>query len=745
MAPKAKVKRKQASEAFARCLSQGLEHHRAGRLDEAEKSYKSAIVLRPQDADALHYLGIIAHQRGDHERAVELIRRAARARPQAAQMYCNLGDAERAAGRPVEAEAACRRALELRADYPEARVNLGAALFQQARFSEAEAQARIALGLRPDFPAAVLLLADALREQHRIQEAETAYRQLLASAPDHGAALANLGWMLVESGRMEEGLELCRRAAAQSPDDILPQRNLARALIEYGQIDEAMQILEPAVERFPNAPDLSLLIGIAWDELGEIVEANNWLQRALELDENLLEARVRIAGLEADVDNHEAAIEILEDVLKKTPTHVPAILAKARSRLSLGDVEGAVADHREAIRLYPEAAALHAALGDTLASAGSIEAAVACQREALTLNRQCVAAYAGLLTTLRHRAGEEECRAAIGLLDAPWMTERRRAALRFGLAAYYDGKGDWEEAARQMIEANALRKAAEAKRHRTYNPDGYQALVDRIIATFTPDLFERLNAQGSQSERPVFVVGMPRSGTTLTEQIIASHPDAFGAGERPFARQSLGLLPHFLNRPQDHPLACLQAADRAALHAVAEWHLGRLAALDGGAARRAVDKMPDNYALLGWLAVLFPRARFIYCRRDPRDIALSCWITNFAEIRWANDLGHLAHRLQQHDRLMEHWRRVLPVAFLEVDYEAMVADQENQSRRLIAWLGLDWDPRCLSFYQTERLVRTASVTQVRQPIYNRSVARWRHYETMLAPVLTTLGQSSQCR
>jgi tetratricopeptide (TPR) repeat protein len=295
------------------------------------------------------------------------------------------------------------------------------------------------------------------------------------------------------------------------------------------------------------------------------------------------------------------------------------LLAKARSRLSLGDVEGAVADHREAIRLYPESAALHAALGNTLASAGDIETAVDCQRTAISLNAQCAPAYAGLLTTLRGRAGDQERDAAIALLDAPWMTDMRRSGLRFGLAAYYDGREDWDEAAQQMVEANALRKTAEA--------------------------------------------------------------------------------------------------------------------------RRVCDKMPDNYALLGWLAVLFPRARFIYCRRDPRDIALSCWVTNFAQIRWANDLDHLAHRLQQHNRLMAHWRRVLPISFLELDYEAMVADQESQSRRLIDWLGLDWDQRCLSFYKTERLVRTASVTQVRQPIYTRSIARWRHYDKMLAPLLTALDKS----
>jgi tetratricopeptide (TPR) repeat protein len=727
-----------ASKIFARRLNQALEHHRAGRLDEAEKLYKWAMVADPGEADAPHYLGVLAHQRGDHGKAVELIGRAVAARPDAPQVLCNLAEAQRAAGRPVEAEASCRRALALRADYPEALLNLAAALFQQKRFALSEAAARTALDRRPGFPGAALILADALREQRRIHDAEGAYRRVLAALPDHWAALANFGLMLVQAGRMEEGLELCRRAAAQPTDSALPAQNLGWVLLEYGRLDEAMAILEQALARAPNVPKLSLLIGMAWDELGEIVEARHWLERALQLDESLLEARVRIAGLEADIDNHQRAIEIFDSVLEIDPNRVDALVGRAKARLSLGDVDGAVADHREAIRLHPESAALHAALGSTLSSAGDIAGAVACQRAAIALNNRCVPAYAGLLTTLRHKAGDEECSAAIALLNAPWMTDERRAGLRFGLAAHYDGRGDWDTAAEQMVQANALKKAADASRHRIYDPEQYEDFVDQIVEAFTPALFDRLTGLGSDSERPVFIVGMPRSGTTLTEQIIASHPAAFGAGERPFARHSLALLPHIMGRPQDDPLCCVPAADRAALQAAAGWHLTQLAALDGGAMPRIVDKMPDNYNMLGWLAVLFPRARFIYCRRDPRDIALSCWITNFAAIRWANDLDHLTRRIQQHRRLMAHWRQVLPMPVLEVDYEAMVADQEGQSRRLIDWLGLDWDERCLSFFETERLVRTASVTQVREPIYQRSVARWQRYETMLAPLLAGL-------
>ena len=709
-----------------------LVHHRAGRLDEASKKYKAALLLLPKHAHALHYLGVLTHQRGDHGKAVELIGRALEAAPDDAQMFCNLAEAQRAAGQPAEAEASCRRALALRPDYPEAHLNLGAALFQQRRFAEAERAARTALALRPDFSSATVVLADALREQQRFNDAEVAYREVLAATPDHGGALSNLGLMLIQSGRMEEGLELCRRGAAQGAAHPLPMQNLARGLLEFGRIDDAQELLERTLHLDPNSAVVSMLIGVSWGEMGEMAEARNWLERALQLDSGLHEARVRIAALEAELDNHQLAVEMLDAVLAAEPARVDALLAKARSRLALGDVDGAVADHRAAIALHPQSAGLHAALGRTLSTAGDIAGAVTSQREALALNPRCAPAFAGLLTTLRHKASDEERDAATALLDAPWMTDDLRSGLRFGLAAYHDGRGDWEQAASQMTQANLLRKTADTRRHLDYDPAQYEAFVDRLITTFNPGLFERLRGLGSVSERPVFIVGMPRSGTTLTEQILASHPDVHGAGERPFARQGLSLLPQIMGENGD------ALADQAALTAAAQWHLARLAALDGGRATRIVDKMPDNYALLGWLAVLFPQARFIYCRRDLRDVALSCWITNFGEIRWASDLQHLARRIVQHVRLMAHWRRVLPVRVLEIDYESLVADQEGESRRLVDWLGLDWNDRCLQFFKTERLVRTASVTQVREPIYRRSLARWQHYENMLEPLLVKL-------
>jgi hypothetical protein len=235
----------------------------------------------------------------------------------------------------------------------------------------------------------------------------------------------------------------------------------------------------------------------------------------------------------------------------------------------------------------------------------------------------------------------------------------------------------------------------------------------------------------------VFIFGLPRSGTTLVEQVLASHPEVYGAGELRLGRQSFEDVPSALGRAGP-PIEAVPHLHEAAVRRLAEEHLERLAKLDGGQTPRIVNKMPDNTLYLGLLVTLFPDAVFIHCRRDLRDVAVSCWMTDFRSIRWASDPTHIATRFHEYRRVMAHWRDVLPVPVHVVDYEDTVADLEGVARRLLAACGLDWDPACLEFYRTQRTVRTASVTQVRQPVYKKSVARWMNYEHELADLFAAL-------
>ncbi len=717
-------------------IQDAISAHRAGRFDEAKRGYEAVLATTPDDPDALHLLGALQHQRGDSAAGAGLIARAITLNQYVATFHCNLADALRALGRLDEAEVAARRAIELRPDYPEASHNLGIILLRARRPADALVTLDASLAQNPDYAPMLAARADALRELGRVREAIATYRRAIVLDASIASAHANLGLLLVQFGEWESGLEHCRTAVALRPSDPVCRANLGLLLLEYGKIDDAMDAIATALESNRESVSLADAAGRAWTELGDYRQARSWFERALRLDPAADQVRCHLALMHVEAGDPEGAATILDGVLTGAPDCADAHALLARARLDQGDVDGAVASHNAAIRLRPESPNPHSALGQTLSSAGQLDAAGAAFRAALTLNPRSVPALAGLATMLRGKTPDEDVHQLEELLSMPWMTDNRRASVRFALAQVYDGRGEYARAAEHMVAANAIQKAHREGRGQGHDPVAQREFTSRTIAAYTPEYFARVRGFGNPSTRPVFVVGMPRSGTTLTEQIIASHPRAYGAGERRFVTLAFGLLPAAMKRHAT-PFECLPDVTPEAVRLVAGWHLDRLGELNADR-DHVVDKMPENFQQLGWIATAFPNAKIVHCTRDVRDVALSCWITQFASIRWASDLEHLAERINLYLQLMEHYTRVLPVPVFEVSYEQMVADQEGTTRRLLEFVGLEWDAACLNFHRTERLVRTASVSQVRQPIYTRSVARWKRYEKMLGALLDRL-------
>ena len=315
----------------------------------------------------------------------------------------------------------------------------------------------------------------------------------------------------------------------------------------------------------------------------------------------------------------------------------------------------------------------------------------------------------------------------------PKLDDIARSHMHFALGQHFDAHNAPEPAFAHFDAGNRLH----ARRH-PFDRQVFDARIERIIKHCTRDFFTARQGMGDASERPVLIVGMPRSGTSLVEQIIASHPQAHGAGELNDIGRMARELPVVVGREKRYP-ECLDHLEPDAAAMLAQRYLGGLDARAPDATR-VTDKMPFNMLWLGLIALILPNARVIYCRRNPMDNALSCYFQLFSQgLRFAYDLGHVGHVYRQHERLMAHWREHLPLSMLTVDYEDLVREPESQSRRLIEFTGLDWDDRCLNFHRHARDVRTASVWQVRQPVYQSSLARWKAYEPWLAPLRESLA------
>jgi tetratricopeptide (TPR) repeat protein len=419
--------------------------------------------------------------------------------------------------------------------------------------------------------------------------------------------------------------------------------------------------------------------------------------------------------------------------LELKPDYAEAHYNLANLLKEQGYPDEAIASYRRALELKPDLAEAHNNLGLALEEIGDLSGAEHSFRAALRHDGRFALAHYKLAELLGGKLPLQDLAAQRRLLEDRDLTDAQRLLLHFGLAQVLDARGEYAEAARHLDRGNALQLSEWRKCGQEYDPDEHESFVSRMIEVATPDFFQRVRGFGLESELQVFVVGLPRSGTTLIEQILASHSRVFGAGEIKLASDSMAAL-------GGGGVKCIEGLrrlDRQTALRLASGHLERLRRLDHRALR-VVDKMPENYLFLGLLATLFPRAKLIHCRRDLRDVAVSCWMTHFKQIRWAGDQQHLASRFQQYQRIMEHWRKVLPVPLLEVDYEETVADLEGVARKLVAHCGLAWEPACLEFQRAKRPVRTASAVQVRRPVFSTSVGRWKHYQQALAPLFARL-------
>jgi tetratricopeptide (TPR) repeat protein len=546
----------------------------------------------------------------------------------------------------------------------------------------------------------------------------------------------NLGSALQAMGRLSEASASYRTAIALKPDLALAHYNLSTLLNAQGAYAEAVDSATRAIELMPTLIDAYVHVSVGLTGQRRFAEAECTLRRALALQPGRPETLSELGRVLTELTRYDEAVACHRRAIALRPDNAMMHYLLGSATVYAGDPHSGEAIFRHALALNPKLAIAWTGLGQVLRVLGQFEKAQVCFRRALELDSTLPYADTGL-AFIGHQADDEaQLERLHAHLVRPDLPVGIRIDAGFALGKLLDNADRFDEAFPCFTTANALHRRQLIAAGQGFDLAALRQQVDGLIAQCTPGLYAAVEGSGNPSQMPVFIVGMPRSGTSLVEQIAASHTQVFGAGEL----RDVGSIADAL---EAHARDCVaQELDPDLAGRLAGAYVAKLLSLGAGKAR-VIDKLPDNILHLGMVGVLFPSARIIFCRRDPRDTILSCFFRKFdAEISWAYDLVDCGHRALEIERLAEHWRRVLPQRLLTIDYETLVGDLEGESRRLIEFLGLDWEPACLEFYKTDRPVLTASGWQVRQPLYTQSVGRWRHYERHLAPLLEILAAGS---
>ncbi len=534
----------------------------------------------------------------------------------------------------------------------------------------------------------------ALHRQGRLREAVVRYRAILEKHPDEARVLGLLGLAEFQVGDLDAARALLTRSLQLEPRDANAWSNLGMVHLKAEATEQSLACFERALEIQPSHPDALNNLAQALRRLGRFDQAKPLLEQLVALRPDAAAPRYALADVQLKTNHVDAAIQ----------------------------------NFQHALKLNPEDRRIRLGLGDTYETAGKFKQARMQYLSVLNREPDSPLALARLLQLREGEPDRQWVTRAESLADAAETPEDGRIRLNVALGYYHDRQGHYDEAFRRL----ALGYDAQAQRE-PFDSDGYTRAIDRLIGTLTRRFFEQAPTSGLDTSRPIFIVGMPRSGTTLTEQILASHSQVAAGGELSMLLKVSFQIQQASASGKPYPEGLLSMTE-SGLRQLARRYLDHLDRVSG-TALHVTDKLPFNFMHLGAIALMFPNARIIHCRRHPLDNCLSCYFTSFADqIRFANQLDTLGRYYLDYERLMRHWHDVLPVEIFDLRYEDLIGATEDRVRALLAYCDLPWEDACLRFYETERGVRTPSRWQVRQPIYQGSVARWRHYESQLGPL-----------
>jgi tetratricopeptide (TPR) repeat protein len=666
------------------------------------------------------------------------------------------------AGQPQPAEVICQRILADAPGEPNALHLLGLMAFNKGDPNKAIGYLRQACQSAHAPALYFSNLTEMLRQRGLLAEAQAFGRQAVDRDPKLVSAWNNLGIVLQECGELDESRLCLEKVVGLEPNNAEAHNNLGNTFKRLGNISKAEKHWRRALALKPHYAETYSNLANLFNEQGQYDKALEYGQRAIDLNPLLLDAYVNLAAAESSRWRHTSALVWLDLLLSIAPDSAMALATRAVTLKELDRMDEALENAERAIAIQPESADVQSAYGTTLLTLGRFEEAIihfdhaltfpTVSRERILLSRanayeengksdEALQQLDAILSEFPNSAGALYSRADLVKFEAndPALrkmqemirangvqSDAERMSLNFALGKAFLDLGESDKAFRHLNEGNKMKRAIVQ-----YDADATHQWMASLAKTFTPDIFQKFSGSGSPSPMPIFIVGMPRSGTTLLEQILASHPLIHGAGELKFISR---IVDKFDGMPD-----AMKAITADTLNAMGEDYLAKIEPLAHGK-RHVVDKMPANFMHTGLIHLMLPHAKIIHSRRNPVDTCLSCYSKLFGgEQSFTYNLTELGRFHRDYQTLMGHWRSVLPAShFIEIDYEDVVDDIETQARRLLEFINVPWDPNCLEFYQTKRPIRTASVNQVRKPVYTSSSGRWLKHANNLKPLLKAL-------
>jgi tetratricopeptide (TPR) repeat protein len=630
----------------------------------------------------------------------------------------------------------------------------------------AESRCRAALDACPHDINIQALLGALLVKMDRRAEAEALLRRVVDAAPEFAKPAEDLGFLLVQAGRPADALTFLERATRLDPSLERAWFTLGKALAMLGRGKEADAAFERCFERSPerrmmahaaehqkegriaeaeklyrrvlqdnprNVDALRLLAQIA-QRYDHADDAERMLQEAIRIAPDFHLAILDLGQLYKEQDRYEEALACFDRVIALEPSQVQAPFLRAGTLARASFTPEAAAGYRRCLELRPRHAGALLGLGHVLKAIGDYDGAVASYDGCIQNAPDSGETYWSLANLKTYRFDDATIATMEGHAASADLGIQSRVNFLFALGKAYEDRRDFGRA------WDFYRRGNEAQRAEvTYDPVQTEVMNDRLLEVYSAVLLESLGGAGDPDPAPIFILGLPRSGSTLLEQVLASHPAVEGTAELPYVGRlatSLGRK----GRPGAHYPEAMLELRPAHLAALGAEYLARARMHRRSAAPRFIDKMPNNFPNLGLIALMLPNAKIIDARRHPLDACLSCYRQLFAKGQnFTYDLTEIGEYFLQYQRMMDHWERVLPGRVLTVQYEEVVSDFEAQVRRLLEFCGLPWEESCLRFYESERPVRTPSAEQVRQPIYDRSIGHWKHYEAGLGDLIDVIA------